>query len=97
MIDYALESLLLSGVQKTFVYCVAHADQIRLYLRESKWMRSASPMSIEVISQSSDDCRSLGDSLRDIDGKSLIRGDFILMSADVISNVQLIPILEEHR
>ncbi|KAI9558918.1 hypothetical protein GHT06_015707 [Daphnia sinensis] len=97
MIDYALESLLLSGVQKTFVYCVAHADQIRLYLRESKWMRAASPMSIEVISQSSDDCRSLGDSLRDIDGKSLIRGDFILMSADVISNVQLIPILEEHR
>jgi translation initiation factor eIF-2B subunit epsilon len=54
-------------------------------------------MSIEVISQSPDDCRSLGDSLRDIDGKSLIRGDFILMSADVISNVQLIPILEEHR
>ena len=97
MIDYALESLLLSGVQKTFVYCVAHADQIRQYLKESKWLRSVSPMSIEVISQSPDDCRSLGDSLRDIDGKSLIRGDFILMSADVISNVQLIPILEEHR
>ena len=97
MIDYSLESLLLSGVQRTYVYCVSHADQIRQYLKESKWMKTSSPMSIEVLSQSSDDCRSLGDALRDIDGKALIRGDFILLSADVVSNVQLIPILEKHR
>lgn len=97
MIEYSLESLLLSGVQKTYIYCVSHADKIRQYLKESKWMRSVSPMTVEVLSQSSDDCRSLGDALRDIDGKSFIRGDFILLSADVISNVQLVPILEKHR
>lgn len=97
MIDYSLESLLFSGVQKTYVYCVSHADQIRQYLKESKWMKTVSPMSVEVLSQSPDDCRSLGDALRDIDGKSLIRGDFILISSDVISNVRLVPILEKHK
>lgn len=97
MIDYALESLLLSGVQKTYVYCVSHSEMIRNYLRNSKWMSSALGMSVEVISQSPADCHSLGDSLRDLDGKALIRGDFILMSANVVSNAQLLPILEKHK
>lgn len=97
MIDYSLESLLTSGVQKTYIYCVSHADQIRQYLKNSKWTKAVSPMSVEILSQSPDDCRSLGDCLRDIDNKSLIRGDFILISSDVISNVQLVPIMEKHK
>lgn len=97
MIEYSLESLLLSGVQKTYVYCVSHADQIRQYLKSSKWVEPFSPMSVEVLSQSPNDCRSLGDALRDIEGKGLIRGDFIMLSADVVSNVQLKPILEKHK
>lgn len=97
MIEYSLETLLLSGIHKTYVYCVSHADQIRQYLRNSKWMKPHSPMLVEVLSQSPEDCHSLGDALRDIEGKGFIRGDFIILSADVVSNVQLKPILEKHR
>ena len=97
MIDYSLESLMLSGVQKTFVYCVSHSDQIKAYLKNSKWSRPVSPMLLEVLSLNPETCISMGDCLRDIDGKNLIRGDFILMSSDVISNVKLIPILEKHK
>lgn len=97
MIDYSLESLLLSGVQKVYIYCVSHADQIRRYLKDSKWMKPVTPMAIEILSQSRGECLSMGDCLRDIDHKALIRGEFILLSSDVISNVQLIPILEKHK
>lgn len=97
MIDYALEWLCNNKVEKTYVYCVSHADQIRQYLRESLWTSHTSQMSVEVLSQGADSCQSLGDSLRDIDGKSLIRSDFILLSAAVVSNVNIKPIMETHK
>jgi len=39
----------------------------------------------------------MGDALRDIDAKSLIRSDFILIYGDVVSNIKLQPIVEEHK
>ena len=39
----------------------------------------------------------LGDALRDIDGMSIIRNEFILLTSFVVSNAQLIPILEQHK
>jgi len=98
IIDYSLESLLLCGIQKTIVYCVSHSDKIRHYLKNSKWMSPVSKMVVEVYSQSSDSCFSLGDALRDIESKAIIRThDFILLSVDVITNVPLLPIFEKHR
>lgn len=41
--------------------------------------------------------RSTGDALRDLDAKQLIQSDFILMSADVVSNLNLSKVLEDHR
>ncbi len=35
--------------------------------------------------------------MRDVDGKAIIRGDFILVAGDTVSNVDLRPIVEEHR
>ena len=52
-------------------------------------------MNIQVLS--SQECRSLGDALRDLDGKNLIRSDFVLLSANIICNMQLIPVLEKHK
>ena len=45
----------------------------------------------------SEGCRSLGDAMRDLDAKSLIRGDFILLTGDVIGNIKLLPALEKHK
>ena len=52
-------------------------------------------MTVHIVS--SEGCRCMGDALRDLDAKGLIRGNFILMGADTVSNVQLLPILEEHK
>lgn len=45
----------------------------------------------------SESCRSLGDALRDLDAKGLLRGDFILMNADTVSNINFLPILQKHK
>lgn len=41
--------------------------------------------------------RSLGDVLRDVDAKSLVRSDFVLVTGDVVSNINIEAALEEHR
>jgi len=53
------------------------------------------PVKIHVIS--SEDCQSLGDALRDLDAKGMIRGDFILMAAGVITNKGLRGWLDMHK
>lgn len=45
----------------------------------------------------SEGCQSLGDAMRDIDAKALIRSDFILLTGDVIGNLNLMQIVEKHK
>ena len=45
----------------------------------------------------SEGCMSVGDALRDIDAKSLINNDFVLVNGDMVSNVNLKPLLETHK
>ena len=52
---------------------------------------------MEVIVIVSEDCMSMGDALRDIDAKSLISNDFVLVNGDVVANVKLGPLLEAHK
>ena len=52
-------------------------------------------MTVQTIT--ADTCYSMGDALRDIDAKNLIRSDFILMYGDVVSNIKLQSIVEEHK
>jgi translation initiation factor eIF-2B subunit epsilon len=63
--------------------------------RKSKWSLPSSPFnSLEIIKSTS---RSVGDAMRDLDSRHLITGDFIVMSADVVSNLPLEGALAEHR
>lgn len=47
-----------------------------------------------IISQT---LNNLGDALRELDSMNVIQSDFILVTGDVISNVNLQPIIEEHK
>lgn len=44
----------------------------------------------------SESCQSLGDCLRDLDVKGLLRGTFILAESGVISNIKLLPLIKKH-
>uniref|UniRef100_A0A8D0L9F8 Translation initiation factor eIF2B subunit epsilon n=1 Tax=Sphenodon punctatus TaxID=8508 RepID=A0A8D0L9F8_SPHPU len=95
MIDYTLEFLTATGVEETFVFCCWKSAEIKEHLQKSKWCRRTSPNTLRFVT--SDLYRSLGDVLRDVDAKSLVRSDFILVSGDVVSNINVSKALEEHR
>uniref|UniRef100_A0A1A8GDB9 Translation initiation factor eIF2B subunit epsilon n=1 Tax=Nothobranchius korthausae TaxID=1143690 RepID=A0A1A8GDB9_9TELE len=95
MIDYTLEFLTSTGVQETFVFCCWMASKIKAHLLNSKWCRPSSPNTVHIIT--SELYRSLGDVLRDVDAKSLVRSDFVLVYGDVISNIDVSQALQEHR
>lgn len=65
------------------------------FSRKSKWCRHTSPNTVRFVT--SDLYRSLGDVLRDVDAKSLVRSDFILVTGDVVSNFNISKALEEHK
>ncbi|XP_078420488.1 translation initiation factor eIF2B subunit epsilon [Cetorhinus maximus] len=95
MIDYSLEFLTETGVQETYIFCCWMAQKIKEHIQKSKWSRPTSPNTIHVMS--SESYRSLGDVLRDVDAKSLLRSDFILMYGDIVSNMNVYKALEEHK
>ncbi|XP_076018430.1 translation initiation factor eIF2B subunit epsilon [Genypterus blacodes] len=95
MIDYTLEFLTSTGVQETFVFCCWMGSKIKEHLQKSKWCRSTSPNTVHIIT--SDLYCSLGDVLREVDAKSLVRSDFVLVYGDVVSNIDISQALQEHR
>ncbi|XP_056598541.1 translation initiation factor eIF-2B subunit epsilon-like [Triplophysa dalaica] len=95
MIDYTLEFLTSTGVQETFVFCCWMSNKIKEHLQKSKWCRPTSPNTVHIIT--SDLYRSLGDVLRDVDAKTLVRSDFLLVYGDVVSNIDVSQALQEHR
>lgn len=95
LIEYTFEFLAISGVQEVILFCRAHADQIKQYIGKSRWAKPTSTMHIQLVVNA--ECTSMGDALRDIDGRSLIHGDFILVCGDVVSNMNLNQALQTHR
>lgn len=51
-------------------------------------------MTVQIVG--SDGCHSLGDALRDLYAKRLIRKHFILLNADTVTNANLYNILQTH-
>ncbi|KAJ1653486.1 translation initiation factor eIF-2B epsilon subunit, GEF [Dispira simplex] len=95
LLEYTFELLATAGVEEVFIFCQVHAATIRQYLAQSKWSKPHSPFGVRVIV--SQEALSVGDVLRELDGKSLIRTDFILIYGDVVSNMNLGKALEKHR
>jgi translation initiation factor eIF-2B subunit epsilon len=77
------------------VYCGAHRAQVEEYITKSKWAAQSSPFSrLELIQSTS---HSIGDAMRDLDSRSLLTGDFLLVYGDVVSNLPLESALAAHR
>ncbi|MBM6385774.1 MAG: hypothetical protein JSY10_17595 [Paenibacillus sp.] len=58
-------------------------------------MKPNSRLSIKIVP--TPDCMSVGDAIRELDARQLISSDFILTSGELISNIKLEKVLEEHR
>lgn len=95
MLEYTLQLLCVGGVKDAIVFCCSHADKIKEFLSRSQWSKPASSMKVTTVV--SEGCMSVGDALRDLDNKSILRSDFILVNGDLVGNVNLRPVVEEHR
>ncbi|TPX32224.1 hypothetical protein SmJEL517_g04659 [Synchytrium microbalum] len=93
LLEYTLEFLAVGGVQEIYVLTCAHADKIKDYIRKSKWNRAPTKITtVETLG-----LRSMGDALREVDRKGLVKSDFILISGDVVSNMSLEKALATHK
>ena len=93
MLEYTIEFLAQNGVEELFLVCVWHADVIQSYINSSKWPSTITVRCINITS-----CLSAGDALRELDSLGLVRSDpFILISGDVISNMDLKKAIAFHK
>ncbi|KAH8416597.1 hypothetical protein KR222_010610 [Zaprionus bogoriensis] len=97
MLDYALIALNRSGVEEVFVYASLYLQDIRDHIKQgiATFASWSFKMSVHVIG--GEGCRCFGDAMRDLDAKALIRGNFILLGADTVTNADLRPVLEQHK
>ncbi|KAL4874517.1 nucleotide-diphospho-sugar transferase [Aspergillus karnatakaensis] len=95
LIEYTFEFLANAGVEEVFLYGGAHSDQLESYITASKWRAPSSPFKQFTFLKSTS--TSVGDVMRDLDGKHLITGDFLVVSGDVISNLPIEGALAKHR
>ncbi|CCH46745.1 Translation initiation factor eIF-2B subunit epsilon [Wickerhamomyces ciferrii] len=95
LIEYTLEFLAKAGVDEVYLMCSAHADQIQGYIEQSKWNLPWSPFKVNTIMNL--ESRSVGDAMRDLDNRGLITGDFLLVSGDVVTNIQFDKVMEAHK
>ncbi|XP_065176116.1 translation initiation factor eIF2B subunit epsilon-like [Sycon ciliatum] len=99
LIDYTLEFLVSSGVEEIIVVCRAHANLVRTHINTLKEKRhiKATKVEINVVCVGENSGMSAGDCLRELERQQLIRSDFVLVSGDVVSNVNLRAALTAHK
>lgn len=96
LIEYTLEFVAQAGITDVIVYCGARTvDQVEQYLNTSRWTNDTSPFENFEILRSN--ATSVGDAMRDLDGRDIIKGDFLLVSGDVVANISIEPALAAHK
>ncbi|EST08731.1 Bacterial transferase hexapeptide repeat [Kalmanozyma brasiliensis GHG001] len=93
LLDWTLENLALAEVEEIFILASRFSDQIKKHLASSS-ARYSLPK-ITVIA--TPDAQSLGDVMRELDSKQIIRSDFILIHADSVASMDLDSIVDAHK
>jgi translation initiation factor eIF-2B subunit epsilon len=94
LLDHNIQYLIDSGVEEITLFCTFHHHQIRSHIKENKknWDQR-----VEIHFIYNFECQSVGDALREIDDKGIVRTNFILLTASaVITNINLKERLAAH-
>lgn len=96
LLEYTLEFLAAGGVQEIFIFCCAHADKVRAYIKETDLERRLATVALRLL-VANGACLSTCDALRDVESRGVIKSDFVLVPGDVVSNLSLAPLLAAHK
>ncbi|KYQ96662.1 bacterial transferase hexapeptide repeat-containing protein [Tieghemostelium lacteum] len=91
LLDYTLEFLTAGGIEEIYIVCTCHAEQIKEYVETSRWSN------FKVFILLEPGCNSVGEVLRACHDSQLFQSDFVLISGDVISNMDLSKALKVHK
>eukprot|EP00794_Sanderia_malayensis_P012839 gene12839-14159_t len=97
LLDFTIEYLIEEGVQEIILFCCANANLIKKHASTAKWAQNTAQCPIQIVTSSSEDCISFGDAIREIDRGGFIRSDFLLVPGDLVSNVKLGDIIQQHK
>lgn len=87
LINFSLERLLQAQVSNVHILANSHAHLIRHHIDSLR--KVGALFGMDVVVHSVPDARSVGDAMRELDSKELIRGDFILLQPDCVGNVNI--------
>ena len=93
MWSWKLASNLVHLSLQVYVVACAHAEQIEKHLNTSGWTKQRA-FKVHIIV--STNCRSAGEALRLIDQRDVIKSNFILVSGDVVANLNIQPAMQQH-
>ncbi|XP_013112236.2 translation initiation factor eIF-2B subunit epsilon [Stomoxys calcitrans] len=97
MLDYALEALNRSGIEEVFVFASLHLQSVRDHIKKGIASLSSWSVNMTVTVIGGEACQSFGDAMRELDSKALIRGNFVILGADTVTNADFRPIFEQHK
>ncbi|TDL27353.1 nucleotide-diphospho-sugar transferase [Rickenella mellea] len=96
LLDWTFESLALAGVQEIFVVCRSHSELVKAAIRASKWSQPTSGVKITPL-VAAREAFSPGDALRDVYTHGIIKGDFVLVHGDLVSNIRIDEVVKVHK
>ena len=96
MLEYTCEFLAAGGMHEIFIFCCSHKEEVKRYIHESDLERRLGTVRLQVLIANGP-CFSAGDALREIEAMNVISSDFVLVPGDVVANVQLAPLIAEHK
>ncbi|XP_023947314.2 translation initiation factor eIF-2B subunit epsilon [Bicyclus anynana] len=97
LIDYVLESLVSGGVGEAILFCCQDATKIKDHIKKCKEDKVPWTLMMEVQIMSSDICQTMGDVMREIDAAAMVRGYFVLLGVNTITNINFAALLEQHK
>lgn len=83
------------GSPRSLSRCIWHVDDTPQTVWNNHSNADSTAISVQVIVSTT--CKSAGEALREIDVKDMIKSDFVLVSGDVVSNMDLGSAVRAHR
>lgn len=107
LIEWTLESLASAGVQEVFLLATWHVEKVREYLEkhhpllfkpQSSRSQGPSATSLSRISLIPvPEARSVGDAMRELDARQVIKSDFVLVHGDSLGNLDIASVVRAHK
>lgn len=94
LIEYTLEFLVNCGVKEVYLMCCSYSSLVTEYIANSKWGSLSAPFKVQTIELPN--TMSVGDAMRDIDARGIITADFLLISGDVVCNIDFDKVWDAH-